>query len=94
MIRMKASDNTYEDFHLHLGYYVDENDFEAIALKRMGVNVWDIYFDFDHYQMNRRKDRVYVPYFGSKILEVHSKNLSYEDGSFLFEKWLRKNSII
>lgn len=87
-------DNTYEDLHLHLGYYQDGYDLEATAFKRKGANIWDIYFDSDQYNISVTKEDNYVPYFGYKILVVHSQELTYEEGSLKFEKWLRENNII
>jgi hypothetical protein len=87
-------DNIYEDVHLHLGYYQEGHDLEAIAFKRKGIHTWDIYFDSDQYNLPIDKGSNYTPYFGYKILVVHSQELTYEEGSLKFEKWLRENSII
>ncbi|MCM3729836.1 DUF3986 family protein [Neobacillus cucumis] len=39
-------DILYDDkYHLHLGYYDDNCDYEAIAFKRQLEDVWDIFFD-------------------------------------------------
>lgn len=37
--------------HLHLGYYDGGHDFEAIALKVEGENLWHIFFPFDSYDL-------------------------------------------
>ena len=40
----------YDDkYHLHLGYYEDNCDYESIAFKRQSEDIWDIFFDFKGY---------------------------------------------
>jgi Protein of unknown function (DUF3986) len=40
----------YDDkYHLHLGYYENNCDYESIAYKRQLEDVWDVFFDFKHY---------------------------------------------
>ncbi|MBI2143705.1 DUF3986 family protein [Candidatus Woesearchaeota archaeon] len=40
---------SYEDKHLHLGYYEDGHDLEGIALKVDGQDKWHVFFDFWRY---------------------------------------------
>lgn len=41
-------DILYDDkYHLHLGYYEDNCDFESIALLRHYQDILDIFFDFN-----------------------------------------------
>jgi hypothetical protein len=43
-------DVLYDDkYHLHLGYYEDNCDYESIAFKRQSEDIWDIFFDFKEY---------------------------------------------
>jgi hypothetical protein len=49
-------DNIYEGLHLHLGYYQERHDLEAIAFKRKEIHTWDIYFDSDQYNLPIAKE--------------------------------------
>ena len=36
-------DKVYDDrYHLHLGYYEDNCDYESVAFKRQTEDIWDI----------------------------------------------------
>ena len=35
----------YRDSHLHLGYYENSHDFEAVAFQQEENDKWDVYFD-------------------------------------------------
>ena len=40
-------EKVYDDrYHLHLGYYEDNRDYESVAFKRKTEDKWDIFFDF------------------------------------------------
>ena len=40
----------YDDkYHMHLGFYEDNCDYESVALKRQSEDVWDVFFDFKGY---------------------------------------------
>lgn len=87
-------DHPYEEGHLHLGYYENGHDLEAIAFKRKGIDTWDVYFDSDIHIPPSIRNKAYTPYFGYQIFVIQSHELTYEDGSRKFEEWLRKYKII
>ena len=40
-------EKVYDDrYHLHLGYYEGNRDYESVAFKRKTEDKWDIFFDF------------------------------------------------
>lgn len=84
------------NLHLHIGYYENGLDYEATAYKRNQEDVWDIFFDFETYDIsssNQDKEN-YREYEGFKIFSVNGKNLEYEEGAKKFKEWLLKNHII
>ncbi|MFX3624811.1 MAG: DUF3986 family protein [Ectobacillus sp.] len=87
-------EHSYEDGHLHLGYYEDGHDLEAIAYKRKGEDIWDVYFDFTKNVPPSMKDKVYIPYLGYHILVIQSNELTYEEGSEKFAEWLKDYKVI
>lgn len=38
--------------HLHIGYYENNYDIEAIGYKRVDEDIWDVYFNFESYGIN------------------------------------------
>ncbi|MDP7981533.1 DUF3986 family protein [Bacillus sp. WLY-B-L8] len=83
-------------YHLHLGYYEQGNDFEAIAYKKNQTNIWDVFFDFEMYNLKipeKYKDQYYEKY-GVKIFSICTDDLDYTLGSNEFKKWLIQLKII
>ncbi|AKU27433.1 hypothetical protein AVP43_00144 [Geobacillus stearothermophilus] len=82
--------------HLHLGYYENNVDLEAVAYKIQNENKWVVFLDneqdttlvkkiLDKYDFHEK--------YGYKIFTVDADDLSYEVGSKLFEEWLKANNI-
>ena len=47
-------DKVYDErYHLHLGYYENNCDYESVAFKRKTEDIWDIYFDFKQYGIKK-----------------------------------------
>ncbi|TYR81308.1 DUF3986 family protein [Priestia megaterium] len=86
----------YEDFHLHIGYYESVYDLEAIAFKRKGIHIWDIYFEPNQYDkvIAGIEKKEYLNPFGYKIMAVPVQELTYKDGAQRFEQWLKENDLI
>lgn len=87
----------YDDrYHLHLGYYENNCDFECIAFKRQIEDIWDIFFDFtqDDLEIISPKNELSSDGFGIRIFSIHTKELNYEIGVKRFEQWLSLNKII
>ncbi|MDQ0229037.1 DUF3986 family protein [Metabacillus malikii] len=86
----------YDDrYHLHIGYYENGHDIEAIALKRLNEDIWDIFFDFEFYgfQVPTEKSER-LEYFGIKIFSIENEELDYFDGARKFEQWLLTNNLL
>ncbi|WP_246944935.1 DUF3986 family protein [Bacillus pinisoli] len=87
----------YDDrYHLHVGYYENGFDLEAIALKRKSHEVWDFFFDVEQYGLSHLvQDReFYLDGFGIRILSIEIKELDYSVGAKKFEEWLFKQGMI
>ncbi|MGO5005149.1 DUF3986 family protein [Bacillus wiedmannii] len=85
----------YNSEHLHLGYYEDGHDIEAIAYKRTDKDIWDIFLDFDHYKISLNRDNYeYKEYDGYKILSLSTHDLDYDYGVLQFTKWLLENKVL
>ncbi|KFN04557.1 DUF3986 family protein [Bacillus clarus] len=88
----------YDDsMHLHLDYFGDEYDVESIAYKRKHEDVWDVFFNFNVYGI--QKDDVEMgtfmdEYAGYYVFSVHARDLSWEFGSAQFEEWILRNNIL
>ncbi|PYZ96640.1 hypothetical protein CR205_13130 [Alteribacter lacisalsi] len=90
-------DISYDDkHHLHLGYYEDNCDYEAIAFKRQLEDVWDIFFDFQGYGFKNitPKDELTLDLFGTRIFSIDNKEIDYNTGVQRLEQWLSLNNMI
>lgn len=69
--------NYDETKHLHISYNKKGLDLEAIGLKRLDVDMWDVYFNFQDHSINEPPLRV------SKVnlFSIASKDLSIDDAS-------------
>ncbi|HHT7154574.1 hypothetical protein BK718_35460 [Bacillus thuringiensis serovar andalousiensis] len=88
----------YDDsVHLHLDYFGTECDMESIAYKRKNEDVWDVYFNFGVYGIQKgdvELGRFMDGYAGYYVFCVHARDLSWEFGSAQFEEWVLKNRIV
>lgn len=81
--------------HLHLGYYEDDNDIEAVAYKRLNEEVWDVYLDLEDQQVYVQEPLPhYVERYGHRIFSLTSEEVDSELGDEAFEKWLIQKGII
>ncbi|OQO97297.1 hypothetical protein BSK33_17900 [Geobacillus sp. 44B] len=90
--------------HLHLGYYENNVDLEAVAYKIQNVaykiqngNKWVVFLD--HEQDTTLVQKILNQYdyhekYGYKIFTIDADDLSYEVGSKLLEEWLKTNNVI
>lgn len=91
-------DYEYDDsVHLHLDYFGTECDMESIAYKRKNEDVWDVYFNFGAYGL--QKDEIETgkfmdEYAGHYVFSVHAHDLSWEFGSAQFEEWVLRNQLV
>ena len=72
-------------YHLHLGYYENSHDLEAVALKQENEAVWDVFFNCNDEQSDE---------FGTRIFSITQDDLDYGTGSSLFARWLAKHGYI
>ncbi|MGE6753818.1 DUF3986 family protein [Rossellomorea sp. NPDC071047] len=87
----------YDDkYHLHLGYYENNCDYESIAYKRLSEDVWDIFFDFEQYGLKNtiEENELSLEGFGTRIFSISGNDLTYETGVKRFEEWLAIQKII
>ncbi|USK33430.1 DUF3986 family protein [Bacillus sp. F19] len=90
-------DILYDDkYHLHLGYYKNDFDYESIAYKRQSEDVWDIFFDFKQYGLKNtaQVNELTLEGFGTRIFSISGNDLNYDIGVQKFEKWLSIQKII
>ncbi|WRP07533.1 DUF3986 family protein [Rossellomorea aquimaris] len=93
---MNKMNMKYDDkYHLHLGYYENECDYESIAYKRLSEDVWDVFFDFKQYGLENTTEKMNsLEGFGTEIFSIRGNDLSYETGVKRFEEWLAMQKII
>ncbi|MFI8575417.1 DUF3986 family protein [Rossellomorea aquimaris] len=87
----------YDDkYHLHLGYYENNCDYESIAYKRLSEDVWDIFFDIEQYGLEKtiEVNELSLEGFGTRIFSISGNDLTYETGVKIFEEWLAMQKII
>ncbi|MCM3118002.1 DUF3986 family protein [Neobacillus sp. MER 74] len=90
-------DILYDDkYHLHLGYYEDNCDYESIAFKRKYEDIWDIFFDFKGYGLENitSENETTLEPFGTRIFSISNKEVDYDIGVQKFRQWLSINKII
>ena len=90
-------DKVYDErYHLHLGYYENNCDYESVAFKRKTEDIWDIFFDFKQYGIKNSSTMVEktLEEFGTRIFSINNKELNDDIGVKRFEQWLFLNKII
>ena len=90
-------DKVYDErYHLHLGYYENNCDYESVAFKRKTEDIWDIYFDFKQYGIKKSSimGEKTLEEFGTRIFSINNKELNDDIGVKQFEQWLLLNKII
>ena len=66
-------------------------------LMRKNEDVWDVYFNFGVYGIQKddvELGRFMDEYAGHYVFSVHARDLSWEFGSAQFEEWVLKNRIV
>ncbi|WRP07371.1 DUF3986 family protein [Rossellomorea aquimaris] len=84
-------------YHLHVGYYKNQKDLEAIFLKIKDQNIWCMFLENDFYKLNISEEQYpAIKDFGLLIgiYLIESEDLSMEQGSELFEKFLNDQNIV
>jgi hypothetical protein len=84
-------------YHLHVGYYKNQKDLEAIFLKVKDQNIWCMFLENDFYKLNLSEEEYpAIKDFGLLIgiYLIESEDLSVEQGSELFEKFLNDQNIV
>ena len=83
-------------YHLHLGFYEDNYDYESIALKRRFEDIWDVFLDFKQYGINNinLNNEFTLESFGTRIFSIYNKEIDYDIGVQQFKQWLSINKII
>ncbi|APH04814.1 DUF3986 family protein [Bacillus weihaiensis] len=85
----------YDDkYHLHIGYYEDGFDLEAVAFKRQSQDIWDIFFDFEQYDFNNTVSKTELKGVGYHIFSIETEDLDYQDGALVFEQWLLNQRLV
>ncbi|KKB73030.1 MULTISPECIES: DUF3986 family protein [Bacillus] len=81
--------NYDETQHLHIRYNKKGLDLEAIGLKQLDVDVWDIYFNFEDHAIDKPTLKFsMIDPFGCRIFSISSSDLSIEHASKYFELWI------
>lgn len=80
-------------FHLHVGYYENDNDIEAIFLKQKDKDVWYLFFENEFYNLELSKEKYPESSdFGTLIgkYQASEDDMTFEYGSLLFKDFLNK----
>ncbi|MEB2629992.1 DUF3986 family protein [Peribacillus frigoritolerans] len=83
--------------HLHLGYYKNTLDLEAVAYKVQSECKWVVFWDNEQDSTllsSVLKPENFYERYGYIIFTVDTEDLSYEMGSKLFEDWLKTHNVI
>lgn len=66
-----------EGYHLHLGYYENGYDLEAVAFKRKADDIWDVFFNFEQYGLRPigQENDMSSEEFGTKFFPYKAKTL-------------------
>lgn len=86
-----------ERYHLHVGYYENSKDIEAILLKVKDENIWCMFIENDYYQLKiSKKDYPSLDTFGLLIgiFNESTGEMSFEKGSELLKTFLRNENLI
>lgn len=85
-----------ENYHLNLGYYENNCDYECVAFKRKTEDVWDVFFDFEQYELTNlmARNALLINGYGSRIFFIYTKELDYAWGAEQFEQWLSSQKLI
>ncbi|WP_273124604.1 DUF3986 family protein [Bacillus weihaiensis] len=84
-------------YHLHVGYYEDQQDLEAIFLKVKDQKIWCMFFENSFYKCNLAEEHYpSIEGFGLLvgIYSIESEDLSVDQGSKLFKTFLDNNNLI
>lgn len=83
-------------YHLHLGFYEDNYDYESIAIKRQLEDIWDIFFDFKEYGIENitLENELTLESFGTRIFSIYNKEIDYTIGVQQFKQWLFIHKVI
>lgn len=83
--------------HLHIGYYENGYDLEAVAYKVLDEDKWIVFWPKDQkYEFNRKilSSCKFHPYHGYEIFAIQQEDLSYKTGCNQFADWLKAAGII
>jgi Protein of unknown function (DUF3986) len=83
-----------ERFHLHVGYYENNCDYEATFYKVLDEHQWFMFFENVFYKINLLKDYSYHEGYGLLIGKNDAKEISYDDGVSLWIDFLKDNNIV
>ncbi|MCY7769630.1 DUF3986 family protein [Bacillus haynesii] len=82
--------NYDETRHLHINYNKKGLDLEAIGLKQLDVDIWDIYFNFQDHSLKEPPLRYSkIDPFGCKIFSITSNDLNIDEASQYFKLWIK-----
>lgn len=88
---------TFDDrYHLHVGYYENGKDVEAIFMKEQDTNKWFLFFDNTYYNTSIDNNEYhFFEGFGHLVKEYTlEEELTFELGSQLLKNFLLEKSII
>lgn len=81
-------------YHLHVGYYEDGHDLEAIFMKVQNEDKWCMFFDHEQYKtpINHHEFQFYKGF--GLLVKVYHGDVAFENGSKLFKDFLLDKGII
>jgi hypothetical protein len=94
---LRVKNMIFDDrYHLHVGYYEEGHDLEAIFMKVQNEDKWCMFFDQEHYKTSINLNEFeYYKGFGLLVREYFiNGDLSFESGSKFFKDFLLDNKII
>lgn len=84
----------FENFHLHVGYYKNNNDLEGIFFKETDKPTWYLYFHANSYNIQLKKGYKKEVPFGYLVRTYDKADIDEQEGNKLFENFLFEESII
>jgi hypothetical protein len=84
-------------YHLHVGYYKNQKDLEAIFLKVKDKKIWCMFIENNFYKLDLcEQEYPSLKDFGLLvgIYLIENEDLSVEQGSKLFEEFLNNQKLV
>lgn len=86
-----------ERYHLHVGYYENNCDYEGVFFKVKGQNIWCLFFENDFYHITLSKSSYpSTSEFGTLVgkYNLNEEEMTDQKGALYLKLFLEKENII